>query len=527
MRTRNNSDSIGSSGSSNQQHRIEEQERKVRLLKTLTLITTGCQLGLLPTYLGGWWLVRDEPGSGLILFGAAFALFAVLMYQVSRLIAHRHYVLAVRLFLMVTFSQIAFGAFIVGLDGPVIATFVFPIALAVALATTTKEIVITSLVCALYGSSLYLADYFGMFKPFALPAIIKLANNVLDCSLVLPAIAALISLPMRGQTNLLERRNDQLATTLQELELRQQQSQAASSQVLALASSLNATASQQAAGSSQQVCSVVEINASISELASTSHNLAELAGNARNNASEVARYYKQLEIMSRDVVKHGLAGMSAINSNLTVSDDVAEHYGQVMEAMDELNQKSTQMAKILSLIGRVASDTHLLSINAAIEAAGAGAYGERFGVVAQQVKFLAASSSKASKEVEEIIKQVEAATSMAVNAARVGSDKVQKMAESAYEAGQIIEQMRHSADAAYSQAEVIMQAAGSVEHLSAIVSRATEQQRSASEQVLEALSGLAIVAEQNEQSSRHVFSAATSLEGLSINLNQVLVRTAA
>ena len=67
--------------------------------------------------------------------------------------------------------------------------------------------------------------------------------------------------------------------------------------------------------------------------------------------------------------------------------------------LNEFSLKSAKMRTILDLLKSIAAETHLLSLNASIEAAGAGEQGVRFGVVAQEVKHLATRSSSASKEV--------------------------------------------------------------------------------------------------------------------------------
>ena len=128
-------------------------------------------------------------------------------------------------------------------------------------------------------------------------------------------------------------------------------------------------------GATEQAASLEEMTSSMSEVASQTKRNAENANVAKSLATE------------------------ARNS----SDRGEQEMNQLKKAMDEINESSKNIAKIIKVIDEIAFQTNLLALNAAVEAARAGVHGQGFAVVAEEVRNLAARSAQAAKETAEMI----------------------------------------------------------------------------------------------------------------------------
>jgi methyl-accepting chemotaxis protein len=160
-------------------------------------------------------------------------------------------------------------------------------------------------------------------------------------------------------------------------------------------------------GATEQASSIEELTASIEEISSQTRLNADYASQA-NNIAETAK-------------------SSAVKGN--------EQMKLMLKAMDDINDSSSKISKIIKVIDEIAFQTNILALNAAVEAARAGQHGKGFAVVAEEVRNLAARSANAAKEttgmIEGSIKKVEDGTNIAnetANALNSIVDSVAKVA---------------------------------------------------------------------------------------------------
>ena len=162
-----------------------------------------------------------------------------------------------------------------------------------------------------------------------------------------------------------------------------QEVHASSVQVLSSAEQVNTGAQSLSQGATEQASSIEELSANMQDISHSIQASTKTAGDA----------YKL----------QGEAGVAVLQSN--------EKMEEMRKAMDDITAKSNEISKIIKTIDDIAFQTNILSLNAAIEAARAGAAGKGFAVVADEVGNLAQKSAKAAQNtgllIEETIEAVE------------------------------------------------------------------------------------------------------------------------
>ena len=162
-----------------------------------------------------------------------------------------------------------------------------------------------------------------------------------------------------------------------------QEVHASSVQVLSSAEQVNTGAQTLSQGATEQASSIEELSANMQDISQSIQASTKTAGDA----------YKL----------QGEAGVAVLQSN--------EKMEEMRKAMDDITAKSNEISKIIKTIDDIAFQTNILSLNAAIEAARAGAAGKGFAVVADEVGNLAQKSAKAAQNtgllIEETIEAVE------------------------------------------------------------------------------------------------------------------------
>ena len=183
------------------------------------------------------------------------------------------------------------------------------------------------------------------------------------------------------------------------------QAQKSAVQVTTSVVEIAATAKQQQATANETAATTTEIGATSREIYSTSRELVNTMNEVSSGAEEAAR-----------LVGTGQAGLTQMEDTMHHVMDAA---GSVNAKLAILNEKAGNINQVVTTITKVAGQTNLLSLNAAIEAEKAGEYGRGFSVVATEIRRLADQTAVATYDIEQMVKEIQSAVSAGV----MGMDK--------------------------------------------------------------------------------------------------------
>jgi methyl-accepting chemotaxis protein WspA len=164
-------------------------------------------------------------------------------------------------------------------------------------------------------------------------------------------------------------------------------------QITTAGKQLEATVTQQAVSTNEVKATATEIAATSGELALTMEDLAQKAQATAESASN-----SQADLIEMADAMHQLATATTL----------------IATRLEIMNEKANNISSAVTSIAKVADQTNLISLNAAIEAEKAGEYGAGFVVVAKEVQWLADKATHSSQEIEEMVKEIQASVAKGV-----------------------------------------------------------------------------------------------------------------
>jgi methyl-accepting chemotaxis protein WspA len=246
----------------------------------------------------------------------------------------------------------------------------------------------------------------------------------------------------------------------------------------------------------------IQVNTSATEIAATSKEQQATASEIAATTTEIGATSKEISATSRELVKT----MSEVSQ---VADDTAllagggqeglqrmtETMHNVMEAVGSINAKLAVLSdkagninQVVTTITKVADQTNLLSLNAAIEAEKAGEYGRGFGVVATEIRRLADQTAVATYDIEQMVKEMQSAVSAGVMGMDKFSEEVRRGMQEVQQVGTQLSQIIAQVQALAPRFEA--------------VSEGVQAQATGAEQISQALTQLSEAAQQTVDSLR-------------------------
>ena len=259
-----------------------------------------------------------------------------------------------------------------------------------------------------------------------------------------------------------------------------------SAAVASSTSQISSSTEQMAAGAQEQTSQAVEVAGAIEEMSKT------IAENSRN-----AKATEESAKRTREAAENGGA---VVGQTVQSMNEMAETMKVVSATTKELGKSSEQIGEIITVIDDIANQTNLLALNAAIEAARAGDQGRGFAVVADEVRKLAEKTSKATKEIGEMIGKIQEHTTWTIGAIEEGTVRSEKGIQLARNAG---DSLKNIVVLSQELTEMVMQ-----------IAAASEQQSSASEQISKNVVAISSVTAETAAATQQIAHAAEDLNRL-------------
>lgn len=248
-----------------------------------------------------------------------------------------------------------------------------------------------------------------------------------------------------------------------------------------------ASASQIAASSNEQEATVSEFSVTTTEIAASSEEIVATSRQIASSMENVAAGFNH----TAEFADNGHAILDDIQSGMKELDVATE---SISSKLSEINERGKLINNIVVTITKVADQTNLLSLNAAIEAEKAGEYGKGFSVVAMEIRRLADQTAVATLDIEQIVKDMQSAVSSGVMEMDKFSSEVRKRVD---DTGEII-----------SHLEAIMKEIQTLNPVFKNVVEESQQQAEGAKQISEAIVQLSEAAREAADSLRE-FNEAT------------------
>jgi methyl-accepting chemotaxis protein len=233
------------------------------------------------------------------------------------------------------------------------------------------------------------------------------------------------------------------------------------SRLVTAAEELSATASLQAEGADRHLKEAAEVAGAMEGMNASVQQVSASSGRAAEDSSRAAETARQ--------------GGSIVDRTLNKMRAISESVSSTAARVEELGKRSDEIGRIIKVIDEIADQTNLLALNAAIESARAGDQGRGFAVVANEVRKLAERTSAATKEIAQMVANIQTGSQCAVEAMQSGTREVEEGLTTTAQAGDALKQIIQTSEHVGEMITQIAQAASNQSRTSQEINRNMDQ----------------------------------------------------
>nr|WP_225933196.1 methyl-accepting chemotaxis protein [Pseudomonas maumuensis] len=270
-----------------------------------------------------------------------------------------------------------------------------------------------------------------------------------------------------------------------------------------------------ARGTSHNALSAAAVAHSVQQLAARVQSqlgaAQEIVGSAEimiTTEQAAAQLSQQALVAARSARDSSVAGNAVLAESIQRMRDLSGRASASRELIEALHQRSEDIARVTLVIQAIASQTNLLALNAAIEAARAGEHGRGFAVVADEVRGLAGRTASATEEVGQMVADIQVRTAQVVAQIRALADEL----------GSGVEQVEQTGG----QLAQITGLATSVECQVSEIAEGTQTNQAQLDTLFQAVAQVRGDLQVSDQQTRRLAEAAVRMEGQVENLSERL-----
>ncbi|ATB32853.1 methyl-accepting chemotaxis protein [Melittangium boletus] len=266
---------------------------------------------------------------------------------------------------------------------------------------------------------------------------------------------------------------------------------------------LSSSSNQVLAASTQHETSSTEQAAAIHETTATMEELKHASAQIAENAGSVAR-------VAEETLGAARAGRGAIGEFIQAMQQIRSDGVAVADSITKLSKRVERIGTVVEVIDEIADRSDLLALNAALEGSRAGEAGKGFSIVAAEMRRLAENVMESTKEIKNLITEIREATAAAGTAAEASKEAT----ESGEKLGAVAAQA----------VEGILAGVQETSDAARVINLATQQQRTATEQVVASMAEIEDVTRQTTSASKQATGAAAELNQLAGRLAELIKR---
>ncbi|HHV44950.1 MAG TPA: HAMP domain-containing protein [Firmicutes bacterium] len=235
-----------------------------------------------------------------------------------------------------------------------------------------------------------------------------------------------------------------------------------------------------------------ELSASIDQIACSATEFAD-------SSVRISQKIMNINQAAQETGELARTGSAKINSCLESIQSIEGASEETVTAMHQLREAAKEIVTVVNVISEIADQTNLLSLNAAIEAANAGEYGQGFAVVADQIRKLAVQTKASLEKVDDLVSNLHALMDVAANSTNLSREKVAQGAitvkESTESLNAIVARVAEIIDQVQTIAEMTQQQAATSQQIAA----ATQEQSALTQGLADSSHQLANIAQRLEE----------------------------